>query len=79
MYPLKTIKDIFKRLSRSKCFTTLNMAMGYHQVKVHTNDRDKTAFTIPFDLYQYKVMPFGIATATATFMRLMTIMFSGML
>ena len=53
--------------------------MGYHQVKVHTDDHEKTAFSTPFGLFQYNVMPFGHATAPATFMRLMTIVFSGML
>jgi hypothetical protein len=60
-------------------FCTLDLAMGYHQVEVHPEDREKTAFTTQFGLYQYNVMPFGLATAPATFMRLMTIVFSGML
>ncbi len=78
-HPLPRIEDIFDTLSGSKYFTTLDMAMGYHQVEVHPDDREKTAFTTPFGLFQYKVMIFGLATAPATFMRLMTIVFSGML
>ena len=78
-HQLPRIEDIFDTLSGSKFFTTLDMEMGYHQVEVHPDDREKTAFTTPFGLFQYKVMPFGLATAPATFMRLMTIVFSGML
>ena len=78
-HPLPRIEDIFDTLSGSKFFSTLDMAMGYHQVEVNPDDREKTAFTTPFGLFQYKVMPFGLATAPATFMRLMTIVFSGML
>ena len=53
--------------------------MGYHQVEVQFDDREKTPFSTPFGLFQYNVMPFGLATAPATFMRLMTVVFSGML
>ena len=46
---------------------------------MHFEDREKTAFSTPFGLFQYNVMPFGLETAPATFMRLMSIVFSGML
>ena len=46
---------------------------------MHPDDSEKTAFSTPFGLFQYNVMPFGLAMAPATFMRLMSIVFSGML
>ena len=46
---------------------------------MHLDDHEKTAFSTPFGLFQYNFMPFGLATAPETFMRLMTIVFSGML
>ena len=78
-HPLPRIEGIFDTLAGSKFFTTLDLAMGYHQVEMHPDDREKTAFSTPFGLLQYTVMPFGLATALATFMSLMTIVFSGML
>ena len=78
-HPLPRIEDIFDTLSGSRYFTTLDLAMGYHQVEMNPDDREKTAFSTPFGLFQYNVMPFGLATAPATFMRLMSIVFSGML
>ena len=69
-HPLPRIKDIFDTLTGSKYFCTLDLAMEYHQVEMHLDDREKTAFSIPFGLFQYNVMPFGLATAPATFMRL---------
>ena len=78
-HPLPRIEDIFDTLSGSKFFTTLDLAMGYHQVEVRFEDREKTAFNTPYGLFQYNVMPFGLANAPATFRRLMTIIFSGML
>ena len=67
---------IFLTLSGYKFFTTLDLAMDYHQVEVRPEDREKTAFNTPYGLLQYNVMPFGIATAPATFMRLIKIIFS---
>ena len=78
-HPLPRIEDVFDTLSGSKYFTTLDLAMGYHQEKVYPGDREKTPFSTPFGLFQYNVMPFGLATAPATFMRLMTLVFAGML
>ena len=78
-HPLPRINNIFDTLSGSKFFFTLDLAMGYHQVEVHPDDREKTAFSTPFGLFQYNVMQLLLATAHATFMRLITLVFSGML
>ena len=39
-HPLPRIEDIFDTLARSKFFPTLALAMGYHQVEVHSDDRE---------------------------------------
>ena len=78
VHPLPRIKDIFDTLTGFKFFCTLDLTMNYNQVEVHPDDREKTAFSTFFGLFQY-VMPFGLATAPATLMPLMTIVFSGML
>ena len=44
---------------------------GHWQVPVAKEDRHKIAFTSPFDLYQFCVMPFGLNRAPATLQRLM--------
>ena len=57
-HPLPVIEELFDTLTGSKFFCTLDLAMGYHQVKFHCDDREKTAFSTPFNLFQYNVMPF---------------------
>ena len=44
-HPLPRIEDIIDSLTGSKFFCTLYLAMGYHQVEVHPDNREKTAFS----------------------------------
>ncbi len=47
----------------------------YHQVRIKEGDEYKTAFRIQFGHFQYRVMPFGLCKAPATFQRLMNDIF----
>ena len=77
-YPLPRIDDSINTLRGSKWFSTLDLASGYWQVPMDLKDIDKTAFTTPFGLYHFTVMPFGLANAPATFERMMEQVLSGL-
>ncbi len=77
-HPLPRIDDTLDALSDARLFSTLDLASGYWQVEVEPTDREKTAFTTPFGLYQFRVMPFGLCNAPSTFQRLMHAVLAGL-
>lgn len=55
------IDDTLDAMAGASCFSTLDLRSGYWQVEMEPLDREKTAFTTGDGLWQFKVMPFGIA------------------
>ena len=78
-YPVPRIDDILDQLSGNCWFSTLDLKSGYWQLKIRTEDREKTAFSIGRGLWQFTVMPFGLCNAPATFERLMEKVLHGLL
>ena len=70
-WPLPRIDDILDGLAGSTWFSTLDLTSGYWQIKMETKSKEITAFSTPKGHYQFKVLPFGLKNAPATFMRIM--------
>ena len=77
-YPLPNITHILDQLGGAQYFSTLDLAMGFHQIKMHPKSKAKTAFSTPFGHYHFNRMPFGLKNAPATFQRLMDRVLSGL-
>lgn len=70
-YPMPRVDELIERLGKAKYLTTLDLTKGYWQIPLSQESKEKTAFSTPRGLFQYKVMPFGLHGAPASFQRLM--------
>ncbi|EZG42719.1 KRAB-A domain protein, partial [Gregarina niphandrodes] len=71
-FPLPIIEDLHDQLGGVEHVITLDLKAGFHQIKIKEEDKPKTAFATPTGLYQFRVMPFGLINAPATFQRMTT-------
>ena len=60
-------------------FSSMDGYSGYNQIVMEPSDAPKTMFRMPFGNYYYKVMPFGLKYAGATYQRTMTKSFGDMI
>lgn len=77
-YPIPNIVEILDQLGDSRYFSTLDLASGFHQIKMATKDACKTAFSVPQGHYEFTRMPFGLKNAPSTFQRLMNNVLTGL-
>ena len=68
-FPLPFIDQVLDTLSGKKYFSFLDGYSGYNQIRIAPEDQEKTTFTCPWGTYAYKVLPFGLCNAPATFQR----------
>ncbi|RVW81950.1 Transposon Ty3-I Gag-Pol polyprotein [Vitis vinifera] len=74
-FPLPRIDQIVDSTARQGMLSFLDAFSGYHQIPMSPADEEKTVFITPHGLYCYKVMPFGLKNAGATYQRLMAKIF----
>ena len=69
-FPLPRIDDCIDRIGKATYVTKLDLLKGYWQIPLTNRAKQLSAFVTPDGLYQYRVMPFGMKSALATFQRM---------
>jgi len=70
LYPIPRVEDCIDRIGCTQYISKIDFLKGYWQVPLTPMAKEISAFVMPEGFYQYKVMPFGMKNAPATFQRM---------
>ncbi|RDX93461.1 hypothetical protein CR513_24273, partial [Mucuna pruriens] len=71
LYLLPNIDALVDGASSCRLLNFMDTYSGYNQIRMHPSDESKTAFITNEGNFCYRVMPFGLKNARATYQRLM--------
>ena len=66
-YPLPLIYETLRNLTKAQWFTKLDIRAAFHRLRVAKGEEWKIAFWTRYGLFEWLVMPMGLAGALATF------------
>ena len=76
-YPFPKIDQILQKVVGAQRMSMIDGFLGYNQIAVHPDDKEKTTFTTPWGTFMYDKIPFGLMNDGANFKRAMDIAFVG--
>ena len=76
IFPLPRIDQLVDLTAGHKLLSFMNAFSRYNQILMDKDNQEKTSFITSQGLYCYKVMPFGLKNAGATYQRLVNLIFS---
>ncbi|KAE8733240.1 Detected protein of unknown function [Hibiscus syriacus] len=78
-FPLPHIDTLVDNTAGHAWFSFMDGFSGYNQIKMNPEDMEKTTFITMWGTFCYKVMPFGLKNAGATYQRAMVTLFHDMM
>jgi hypothetical protein len=70
-FPMENMTDLINQIGSASIITCLDVLKGYWEIPLEEQSRDLTSFKTHRSQYRWKVMPFGLRNAAATFQRVM--------
>ena len=78
-FPLPHIDVLVDNTAGNHLFSFMDGFSGYNQIKMAEKDKAKTTFITAWGTFCYKVMPFGLKNAGATYQRAMVTLLHDMM
>uniref|UniRef100_A0A7N2N597 RNA-directed DNA polymerase n=1 Tax=Quercus lobata TaxID=97700 RepID=A0A7N2N597_QUELO len=78
-FPLPITEVMVDATTGHEALSFMDGSSGYNQIRMNPKDEQLTAFRTPKGIYCYKVMPFGLKNAGATYQRAMQKIFDNVL
>ncbi|CAH9090598.1 unnamed protein product [Cuscuta epithymum] len=78
-FPLPNIDQLVDETAGCELMSFLDAFRGYHQISMHEDDAEKTAFMTPEGIFCYLVMAFGLKNSGATYTRMVARIFRAVL
>lgn len=77
-YPLPTMEELTERIAGSTLFSKLDLAWGYLQLELAEECRYISAFVTHDGVFQYRSLPFGLASGPSAFQQVVRHMLEGL-
>ena len=78
-FPQPRLDEALDAVAGCSVFSSLDLAMAYHQVPAAPSDFEKTTFITHAGQFEMTKMPFGLCNAPSKYQRLMSIVLRGLM